>query len=156
VDDPESLRGRRVLVVEDGPTLTHGGMPTGAGWLAARQWEARVVDPRPFAVGSLRQVFDEYPTIGPVLPAMGYGDEMIAELEATINHADADIVLSGTPIDLGRFLRLNKPVRRVRYEVQEISRPGLDEVLSQRFGAHETVGAAAGLHLGSTTGSRQQ
>lgn len=138
VDDPESLRGQRVLVVEDGPTLTHGGMPTGAGWLAARQWEARIVDPRPFAVGSLQQVFQDYPGLGPVLPAMGYGQTMIAELEATINRTDADIVLTGTPTDLGRFLRLNKPLRRVRYEVQEISQPGLDEVLAQRFGSRPT------------------
>jgi predicted GTPase len=134
VADPEALRGRRVLVVEDGPTLTHGGMPYGAGLLAAhRHGAAAVVDPRPYAVGSIRATYEQYPGIGPVLPAMGYGPDMIAELEQTINAADADAVVVGTPIDLGRFLRLNKPAQRARYEVEEVTRPTLDELLRARF-----------------------
>jgi predicted GTPase len=134
VADPEALRGKRVLVVEDGPTLTHGGMPFGAGLLAARRHgAATVVDPRPYAVGSIRATYEQYPGIGPVLPAMGYGPDMVEELEQTINAADADVVLVGTPIDLGRFLRLNKAVQRARYEVEEVTRPTLDELLRSRF-----------------------
>jgi predicted GTPase len=134
VADPEALRGKRVLVVEDGPTLTHGGMPFGAGWLAARRCGAAIVDPRPCAVGSLRDTYKKYPSIGPVLPAMGYGREMMRELEQTLNMDDADLIVVGTPIDLGRFLHLNKPVLRVRYELQEIGHPTLDELLRERFG----------------------
>ncbi len=140
VDDPEAVRGRRALVVEDGPTLTHGGMTFGAGWLAARQCGASVVDPRPCAVGSLRETYRQYPAIGPVLPAMGYGAAMIAELEQTINNTDADLVLVGTPIDLGRFLKINKPAVRARYDVQEVAGPTLAEVLAARFGRGNTRG----------------
>ncbi len=133
VADERALRGRRVVVVEDGPTLTHGGMPHGAGWLAARRCGAVVVDPRPWAVGSLRDTYQAFPSIGPVLPAMGYGEVMIHELEQTLNSADAEVVLVGTPIDLGRFLRLNKPVQRARYELEEIGRPTLQDVLEEHF-----------------------
>jgi predicted GTPase len=134
VEGPGAVRGRRVVVVEDGPTLTHGGMAFGAGWLAARQCGAVVVDPRPHAVGSILETYRQYPAIGPVLPAMGYGAVMIAELEQTINNADTDLVLVGTPIDLGRFLKVNKPALRARYELQEVSGPTLAEVLEARFG----------------------
>jgi predicted GTPase len=134
VANPEAVRGKRVLVVEDGPTLTHGGMAYGAGWLAARRsGAAAIVDPRPFAVGSIRETYRRFPGIGPVLPAMGYGREMIRELEQTINDAEADLVLVGTPIDLGRFLKINKPTQRARYELQEIGQPTLDDVLKARF-----------------------
>jgi predicted GTPase len=134
VEAPEAVQGKRVLVVEDGPTLTHGGMPFGAGWLAARRFGASaVVDPRPVAVGFLRSVYRQYPALGPVLPAMGYGPAMIGDLEQTINRADADLVLVGTPIDLRRFLRLNKPCQRVCYELQEVGRPNLEDVLKPRF-----------------------
>jgi predicted GTPase len=133
--EPEAIRGRRVLVVEDGPTLTHGGMPYGAGGLAARRCgAAEIVDPRPHAVGSLRATYQQYPGIGPVLPAMGYGTEMIHELEQTINAVPADVVVVGTPIDLGRFLQINKPVERAQYGVQEIGSPTLREVLETRLG----------------------
>lgn len=135
VDDPAAIRGRRVLVVEDGPTLTHGGMAYGAGWVAARRFGAReIVDPRPYAVGSIAQTFAKYPTTGPVLPAMGYSDGQVRELEQTINNAQADLVLIGTPVDLGRILDLNKPVQRVRYELQEIGRPTLADLIESWLG----------------------
>jgi predicted GTPase len=114
------IEGRRVVVVEDGPTLTHGGMAYGAGIVAARRFgAARVVDPRPAAVGSIRDVLDRYPALEPLLPAMGYGQAQIHELEATLNAVDADLVLCATPIDLTRVLTLNKPMTRVRYELVE-------------------------------------
>jgi predicted GTPase len=109
---PEAVCGKRVLVVEDGPTLTHGGMAYGAAWLAARRLgAASIVDPRPYAVGSIRETYRQFPSIGPVLPAMGYGRQMIHELEQTINNAKADLDIVGTPIELGRFLKINKPVQ---------------------------------------------
>jgi predicted GTPase len=132
--DSEAVRGQRVLVVEDGPTLTDGGMAYGAGWLAARRsGAATIVDPRPYAVGSIRETYRQFPGIGPVLPAMGYGREMIHELEHTINNAEADLVIVGTPIDLGRFLKIKKPVQRARYELQEIGQPTLEDVLKARL-----------------------
>ncbi len=136
VQDADAIRGKRVLVVEDGPTLTHGGLSVGAGWLAAQRFgAARVVDPRPFAVGSLRDTYNKFPTIGDVLPAMGYGRPMIEELEQTINDADADTVIVGTPIDLGRFLHIDRPLCRARYELHEIGKPSLHELLKDRFAA---------------------
>lgn len=131
VSDPAAGRGKRVLVVEDGPTVTHGEMAYGAGLLAARDLgAAAIVDPRPFAVGSIRTTFDKYPHLDQVLPAMGYGDRQIRELEQTINAADCDLVVIGTPIDLRRLLRVNKPTVRVTYELEEL-RPGqLEAVIS--------------------------
>jgi predicted GTPase len=135
VNDPKAIRGKKVLVIEDGPTLTHGEMAYGAGWVAARRFgAAEIVDPRPFAVGSIKATFNKYPTTGNVLPAMGYGDEQINELEATINNADVDLVIIGTPIDLGRILKINKPSQRVQYELQEIGRPTLKDLLKEKFG----------------------
>jgi predicted GTPase len=124
------IEGKRVVVVEDGPTLTHGGMQYGAGVVAARRFgAARLVDPRPTAVGSIRDVLDRYPALEPLVPAMGYGPEQTRDLEATLNACDADLVLSATPIDLTRVLRLEKPVTRVRYELTEVSGPPLAEVI---------------------------
>ncbi|GAB4579624.1 MAG: cyclic 2,3-diphosphoglycerate synthase [Anaerolineales bacterium] len=135
VEDANAIRGARVLVVEDGPTLTHGEMAYGAGWVAARRFgAASIVDPRPYAVGSIAATYTKYPTTGAVLPAMGYGDEMMKELEATINRAEADMVIIGTPIDLGRLLNINKPSQRVRYELQEIGQPTLTDLLAVKFG----------------------
>jgi predicted GTPase len=135
VDDPKAIRGKRVLVVEDGPTLTHGEMAYGAGWVAARRFgAAEIVDPRPFSVGSIKATFKKYPTTGDVLPAMGYGEIQVKELEATINNADVDLVIIGTPIDLSRILKINKPTQRVRYELQEIGRPTLEDLLNEKFG----------------------
>lgn len=129
VDHPERVAGRRVVVVEDGPTVTHGGMPYGAGLLAARRLGAVVVDPRPYAVGSLQQVFRDHPHLTEVLPAMGYGAEQLRELELTLLRAEADAVVVGTPVDLGRLLRLDKPAARVRYELEETGPPTLADLL---------------------------
>ncbi len=134
VDKPELIKGKRVLVVEDGPTLTHGNMPYGAGTIAAERLGAtEIVDPRPYAVGSIVKKFDEYPHLGAVLPAIGYGKEQIKELEETINKTPCDVVLIGTPIDLRRVLQLNKPAARAKYELQEIGTPTLEDILKQRF-----------------------
>jgi len=123
------ITGMDVLVVEDGPTLTHGGMPYGAGTMAAERMGARLVDPYPYAVGSIRETFDKFEHLGAVLPAMGYGQEQIKELEETINAVECDAVIVGTPIDLTRIIRVDKPVYRVRYELQEIGKPTLEDVL---------------------------
>jgi len=134
VDDPAQILGKRVLVVEDGPTLTHGGMAYGAGWVAARRFgAAEIVDPRPFAVGTIKQTYQKYPTTGNVLPAMGYGDAQVRELEKTINNADVDLVIIGTPIDLTRLMKINKPTQRVRYELQIIGQPTLEDLLKEKF-----------------------
>ena len=134
VDDPLEIRGKRVLVIEDGPTLTHGEMTFGAGVIAAKRFGAsEIVDPRPFAVGSIQATYAKYPTTGAVLPAMGYGAQQIADLEATINAADADLVIAATPVDLTRVLKSRLPMKRVRYELQEIGTPTLDEILAEEF-----------------------
>lgn len=135
VDDPSEIYGKRVLVIEDGPTLTHGEMAYGAGWVAAQRYgAAEIVDPRPFAVGSIDATYKKYPKTGLVLPAMGYGDEMVRDLEKTINQADVDLIISATPIDLTRILKVNKPMQRVRYELQEIGKPTLEDILREKFG----------------------
>lgn len=135
VDDPSVIEGKRVLVVEDGPTLTHGEMAYGAGYVAARRFgAAEIVDPRPFAVKSIANTFQKYPKTGPILPAMGYGEAQMKDLEATIDKADVDLVIVGTPIDLTRVIKINKPYQRVRYELQEIGQPTLQEILMKKFG----------------------
>lgn len=135
VDDPSAIRGKRVLVVEDGPTLTHGGMKIGAGWVAARRFgAAEIVDPRPFAVGEIAATFEKYPDTGDILPAMGYGEQQIRDLEKTIDAADVDMVVIGTPIDLTRVLKINKPSQRVGYSLDEIGKPDLEDVLKKQFG----------------------
>jgi predicted GTPase len=134
VDDPGAIRGCKVLVVEDGPTLTHGEMSFGAGIVAARRFNAaEIVDPRPYAVGSIAETYQKYPNTGPVLPAMGSGAKQIQELEKTINATPCDLVIIATPIDLRRVVKINRPTQRVRYELQEIGRPTLQEVLSKAF-----------------------
>lgn len=135
VEDPLAIRDKRVLVVEDGPTLTHGEMSYGAGYVAATYYDAReIVDPRPYAVRSISKTYETYPDTGPILPAMGYGDEQIKDLEATINQTPSDLVLIATPIDLGRLVNINKPSQRVRYKLQEIGQPTLKELLEEKFG----------------------
>ena len=132
VSEPELIKGRRVLVVEDGPTLTHGEMPYGAGVVAARQCKAaELVDPRPYAVGSIRSTFERYGHLTSLLPAMGYSAIQSHELEETINRVPCDLVLVATPIDLGHLLKLNKPSLRVTYEVEDLNHPGLAEILTQ-------------------------
>ena len=132
VDRGAEIRHRRVLVVEDGPTVTHGGMPYGAGWVAARRYEAaEIVDPRPYAVGSIRDTYSAYPATGPVLPAMGYGEEQVRELAETIRRTPADLVVIGTPVDLARLVSLDKPSVRVRYELEELGEPTLSDVVDR-------------------------
>ncbi|WP_026474581.1 cyclic 2,3-diphosphoglycerate synthase [Alkaliflexus imshenetskii] len=130
IDHPELVTGKRVLVVEDGPTLTHGEMKIGAGMVAAQKFGAsEIVDPRPYAVGKLAGTFRQYPEIGVLLPAMGYGKEQIKDLEKTIEATPCDSVIIGTPIDLSRILKINKPATRVHYDLQEIGQPDLTHVL---------------------------
>jgi predicted GTPase len=132
VDDPSLIRNKRVLVVEDGPTLTHGEMKIGAGIVAARKFGASMlVDPRPFTVGKLSETFRLYPNIGTLLPAMGYGEEQLKDLETTINKTDCDSVLIATPIDLNRIIKIKKPNTRVYYDLQEIGKPDLTDVLEE-------------------------
>ena len=133
VDNPALITGKRVLVVEDGPTLTHGEMKYGAGTVAAERLKAKeIVDPRPFTVNSISDTFKKYPNIGVLLPAMGYGDEQIKDLEETINKTDCDSVVIGTPIDLGRILKINKPSTRVMYELQETGENTCESVLKAK------------------------
>ena len=135
IENPEAIRGKRVLVVEDGPTLTHGEMAYGAGYVAAKRFgAAEIVDPRPFAVGAIKETYQKYPKTGPILPAMGYGDDMTRDLEKTIDKADVDLVIIGTPIDLNRVMKIKKPNQRVRYELQEIGKPTLEDILKEKFG----------------------
>jgi predicted GTPase len=134
VSDPGAIRGKRVLVIEDGPTLTHGEMAYGAGHVAARRFgAARIIDPRPYARGSLRDVFEKYAHLTEILPAMGYGSEQIAELEATIRATPCDLVLIATPIDLTRLMKLDRPSQRVRYRLQEHDPEALQGCLSEIF-----------------------
>jgi predicted GTPase len=134
MDDPSIIKGKRVLVVEDGPTLTHGDMKIGAGVVAAQKFgAASFVDPRPYTVGLLAETFKIYPNIGEVLPAMGYGKQQLKDLETTINQVDCDAVVVGTPIDLGRIINIKKPYTRVYYDLQEIGSPNMTEIM-ENFG----------------------
>jgi predicted GTPase len=134
VDQAETIRGKKVIVIEDGPTLTHGEMQFGAGVVAAQKYGAKeIIDPRPYAVGSIKETYQKFPHIGALLPAMGYGPEQTKELEATINNSDAELVIIGTPIDLSRVMKIDKAYVRVRYELQEIGKPDLQEVLQKYF-----------------------
>lgn len=140
VDKPEVIRNKRVLVVEDGPTLTHGEMKIGAGTVAAHKYSAaECIDPRPFTVGKLSETFRIYPNIGKLLPAMGYGDKQIKDLETTIENTDCDSVIIGTPIDLNRIIKINKPNTRVYYDLQEIGSPNLREILGDFIQKHQLV-----------------
>jgi predicted GTPase len=140
VDDPSVIKGKQVLVVEDGPTLTHGEMKIGAGVVAARKFGAAgLVDPRPYLVGRLKETFAIYPGIGTLLPAMGYGEQQLKDLEATINKTKCDAVVIGTPIDLNRIIKINKPNTRVYYNLQEIGRPNFDMVLNDFVKKHKLL-----------------
>jgi predicted GTPase len=132
VERPEAVKGKDVLVVEDGPTLTHGEMTYGAGMVAARKYHAKtIVEPRPYAVGSIITTFEKFPHLKELLPAMGYGDTQVRELEETINKVPCDVVLAGTPIDLRRVLKINKPIVRVRYTLKECGKPDLEAILAK-------------------------
>ncbi|MEI6749222.1 MAG: cyclic 2,3-diphosphoglycerate synthase [Bacteroidota bacterium] len=140
VDHPELIRGKKVLVIEDGPTLTHGEMKIGAGTVAARKFgAAELVDPRPFAVGKLAETFRIYPNIGTLLPAMGYGEEQVKDLERTIENTPCDVVVIATPIDLNRIVKINKPNVKVGYDLQEIGKPDLTEVINDFVKKHNLV-----------------
>lgn len=140
VGNSEIIRGKRVLAIEDGPTLTHGEMKIGAGVVAARKYGAsELVDPRPFTVGKLSETFKIYPNIGILLPAMGYGKEQIKDLEETIENCDCDSVVIGTPIDLSRIIKINKPATRVQYDLQEIGKPDLSEILDKFCKEHNLI-----------------
>ncbi|MEA3230394.1 MAG: GTPase, partial [Thermodesulfobacteriota bacterium] len=134
-EDPDRINGKRVLVVEDGPTLTHGEMKYGAGVIAAKRFgAAELVDPRPYLVGTLRETFEKYPDIGTVLPAMGYSSQQIRDMEDTINRTECDLVLAATPIDLSKLINIEKPLQRIRYEYRDHGRPLLEEVLLEKLG----------------------
>ncbi len=140
VDNPELIKGKRVLVVEDGPTLTHGEMKIGAGTVAAQKFgAAELVDPRPFIVGKLAETFEIYPNIGTLLPAMGYSAEQLKDLETTINTTDCDAVVIGTPMDLNRIINITKPNTRVYYDLQSIGTPNLEEVVEDFVKKHNLV-----------------
>jgi len=145
VDDPESIAGRRVLVVEDGPTLTHGEMPYGAGVVAAQQYYAgKLVDPRPYAVGSIKRTFEKFAHLDAVLPAMGYSETQRHELEETIRRVPCDVVLVATPIDLARIIQIDQPTVRVRYEVEEVGEPAITQLIERFTESRERVPALAG------------
>jgi predicted GTPase len=136
VEDPNSIVGKDVLVIEDGPTLTHGEMAYGAGVVAAHRFgAANIIDPRPYAVGTIAETYKKYPGTGSVLPAMGYGGQQVADLAETINNTPCDMVIIATPIDLRRVIEIHRPTQRVRYELQEIGQPNLVDVLKNKFGA---------------------
>ena len=140
VNDPNLIKGKRVLVIEDGPTLTHGEMKLGAGIVAAQRFGAKeLVDPRPYVVGKLAETFKIYPNIGTLLPAMGYGEEQISDLEKTINNTVCDTVIVATPIDLTRIIKINKPYVKVDYELQEIGKPDFNDILGEFVKKHELV-----------------
>jgi predicted GTPase len=132
LDHPEWIKGRKVLVIEDGPTITHGGMPDGAGASASRKLAGELVDPRPFAVGSMREVYEKYPHIGNVLPAMGYSEEQIKDLEETIRHSGCDVVVIGTPTDLRRKIRIDQPTVRAFYDFDIDLNPLIDRFLKSK------------------------
>jgi len=145
VEDPSLIKGKRVLVIEDGPTLTHGEMPYGAGVVAANRFgAAKLVDPRPFAVGTIQKTFEKFPHLGKLLPAMGYSELQRHELEETIRRVPCDVVLIATPIDLAKAIRLDKPSVRVRYEVEEMGKPAISELLEQFTETHRPVLVGAG------------
>ncbi len=136
IQDPNAIVGKDVLVIEDGPTLTHGEMAYGAGVVAAQRFgAANIVDPRPYAVGTIAETYKKYPKTGPVLPAMGYGGQQVADLAETINNTPCDLVIIATPIDLRRVVEINRPTQRVSYELQEIGQPSLMDVIKAKFGA---------------------
>ena len=128
-EDPSKLKGKKVVVVEDGPTLTHGGMSIGAAYVAAKNAGAKIIDPRPYVMGTMKEVFEEFPHITEIVPAMGYNDEQIEDMEKTLNRVKCDIILNGSPIDLEKLIKANKPIIKVRYDIESIRSPTIEEVL---------------------------
>jgi predicted GTPase len=156
IENPKLVKGKRVLVIEDGPTLTHGGMAYGAGTIAARHGgAAEIVDPRPYAVDSIAQAFKKYPSIGPILPAIGYSARQLQHLETTINKVDCDAVLVATPINLSRIIDIIKPHTRISYELQELGTPGLEDILSEFVRAHNLLRDSRNNGSEGAAGTRQ-
>jgi predicted GTPase len=134
VDDPSKIKGKNVIVIEDGPTLTHGEMDIGAGFLAAKMFGASsIVDPKPYAVGSIKDAYEKFPNLDMVVPALGYSEKQLKELEETINNSEADTVIIGTPVDLRRLFTINKQTVKVDYVLQEIGSPNLEDLLKSKF-----------------------
>ncbi|MFH1786060.1 MAG: GTPase [archaeon] len=136
VEDPQSIKGKKVLVVEDGPTLTHGGMSFGAGYVAAKEGGAQIIDPTPYLVGTMKAIFEEFPQLKEIVPAMGYNEEQLKDLETTINAAKCDVVVDGSPIDLAKLVKCNKPIVRVSYDITSISNPSIEQVLDEFVEKH--------------------
>ncbi len=130
-EDPLKLKGKKVIVVEDGPTLTHGGMSIGAAYVAAKNAGAKIIDPKPYLTGIMKEVFDEFPHITEIVPAMGYNDQQIEDMEKTLNKAKCDIILNGSPIDLEKLIKANKPIIKVRYDIESIRSPTIEEILDK-------------------------
>ncbi|MFX1356807.1 MAG: GTPase, partial [Promethearchaeota archaeon] len=128
-DNPLKMKGKKVIVVEDGPTLTHGGMAIGAGYVAAKNAGAKIVDPKPYLVGTMKDLFEEFPHITEIVPAMGYSDEQIEDMEKTLNKAKCDIIVNGSPIDLEKLVKVNKPIVTVRYDIEAVKSPTIEDVL---------------------------
>ncbi len=135
-EDPLKLKGKKVVVVEDGPTLTHGGMSIGAAYVAAKNAGAKIVDPRPYLVGSMKEVYEEFPQITEIVPAMGYNDDQIENLEKTLNNVKADIILNGSPIDLTKLIKANKPIVKVTYDIEATRKPSIEDVLDNFIDNH--------------------
>jgi len=135
-EDPLELKGKKVVVVEDGPTLTHGGMSIGAAYVAAKNADAKIVDPRPYLVGSMKDVYEEFPQITEIVPAMGYNDDQIENLEKTLNNAKADVILNGSPIDLTKLIKANKPIVKVTYDIEATRKPSIEDVLDNFIDKH--------------------
>jgi predicted GTPase len=129
INNPLKLKGKKVIVVEDGPTLTHGGMAIGAGYIAAKNAGAKIVDPKPYLMGTMKEVFEGFPHITEIIPAMGYSDEQIEDMEKTLNLAKCDIILNGSPIDLEKMVKVNKPIVTVRYDIEAVKSPTIEEIL---------------------------
>ena len=128
-DKPELLKGKRALIIEDGPTVTHGSLGYAAGYIAAKKYGAEIIDPRNYVFGSIKEIYDKYDHIGTVLPALGYGREQMKELEEIINKVPADVIVLGTPSDISKYLKINKPVVKVSYEIKEVNEPSLEDVI---------------------------
>ena len=158
IGNADLIKGKRVLVIEDGPTLTHGGMAYGAGTIAARQGgAAELVDPRPYAVESIAEAFRNYPSIGPILPAIGYSARQLQHLETTINRVDCDAVMVATPIDLSRIIDIKKPHTRVSYELQEVGKPNLEDILAEFVRTRNlAAGHKGGIVQGASRTSRRE
>ena len=136
VESDKDLSGKKVIVVEDGPTLTHGGMKYGAGYVAAKQGDAEIIDPKPYVVGSIKKTFEEFPQIQEIVPAMGYNEQQVKDLEETLNAAECDVIVDGSPIDLIKLVKCNKPIVRVSYDIGAAGNPTIEQMLDEFIEKH--------------------